>query len=399
MLMGQYYEGMELHRGDKILIVRFTSPHRTISTCRAEGGLTDDYDGMFNQQGCEPTNHMHGMQKTAVTDPAEYRRLACKQHGLGSEKWATLGTAANMNCAAVAVESFRDLMVVAACTGGVETNAGRVGDPASFWETETGSEKLEALQPPPHGTINTMICINKELTKGAMVRAVMTATEAKTAVLQELAVNSRYSDGLATGTGTDQIAIASKLNTGKPMTGAGKHSKLGELIGLAVKKAIKQTLLRQNGMNPEGQCSCRIHLQRFGATKESMLRGMAACLNQQEQQLLEDNFSCIDKDPVTAGAIMALVHIRDKYAWGLLPETCLPELMGGQAALAACSISGDFSRFTQYREELSPISKKMSSAEFLDLALKALGLGFRDKWTMKCQNTDNKERGGEKKSN
>ena len=33
------------------------------------------------------------------------------------------------------------------------------------------------------------------------VRAVMTATEAKTAALQELALSSRYSDGLATGTG------------------------------------------------------------------------------------------------------------------------------------------------------------------------------------------------------
>ncbi len=34
----------------------------------------------------------------------------------------------------------------------------------------------------------------------------MMATEAKTAAFQELSVNSRYSDGLAIGTGTDQIA-------------------------------------------------------------------------------------------------------------------------------------------------------------------------------------------------
>lgn len=381
MLMDKYYDGMELHRKDKILFVRFTSPHRVVSTCRAGGGLADDYDGIYNQQGCEPTNHMHAAHKTAVDDPAEYRRMTCEQHGLGSDKWATLGAAANMNCAAVAVESFRGLKVVAACTGGVESNAGRVGDPASFLETETGYEKLEAPQPPPHGAINTMICINKELTKGAMVRVVMTATEAKTAVLQELAVNSRYSDGLATGTGTDQIAVASKLNTGKPLTGAGKHSKLGELIGLAVKKAIKQTLLQQNGMSPEGQRSCRIHLQRFGATKESMLRGMGAWLDDADQRLLKDNFSCMDKDPAAAGAIMALVHLQDKYAWGLLPETCLPEIMGGQAALAACSVSGDFSKFNYYRNELAPCSGGMTGQEFLDLALKALGFGFRDKWT------------------
>ena len=73
------------------------------------------------------------------------------------------------------------------------------------------------------GTINTILCINKELTHGAMVRSVMMATEAKTAALQEL--NSCYSNGFATGTGTDQIAVACTLTEKSPLTSAGKHSK------------------------------------------------------------------------------------------------------------------------------------------------------------------------------
>lgn len=32
--------------------------------------------------------------------------------------------------------SFRELTVAAVCTGGVETNAGRAGDPASYYEYE-----------------------------------------------------------------------------------------------------------------------------------------------------------------------------------------------------------------------------------------------------------------------
>ena len=50
-----------------------------------------------------------------------------------------------------------------------------------------------------------MLPVNQELTEGAMVRVIITATEAKTAASNELSVGSRYSDDLATGTCTDQI--------------------------------------------------------------------------------------------------------------------------------------------------------------------------------------------------
>ena len=116
--------------------------------------------------------------------------------GFPAETCATMGTAANMNNAALIAEEFRNLMVVAVVTGGVETNAGRAGDPASVFETADGFETLPpSASPPGPGTINTMVLINKPLIPGAMVRTIMTATEAKSAALQELAVNSRYSDG------------------------------------------------------------------------------------------------------------------------------------------------------------------------------------------------------------
>ena len=117
-----------------------------------------------------------------------------------------------------------------------------------------------------HGTINTMLFINRELTPAAMVNTVMTATEAKTAALQELDVNSRYSQGLATGTGTDQIGVAAQLEKGVPLTSAGKHTVLGELIGKTVSGAVKATLALQDSLTPERQRSAVRHLERFGAT-------------------------------------------------------------------------------------------------------------------------------------
>ena len=126
-----------------------------------------------------------------------------------------------------------------------------------------------------------------------------------------------------------------------------------------------------------------MHLQRFGATRDSMIDGMGLFLDDRDRQLLKDNFSCIDKDPVTAGAVMALVHLRDKYTWGILPETCLPEIMGTQAALVACAVSGDYSQMNRYRSDLAPQAGPMENTAFLGLAYGAMGMGFRDKWAAK----------------
>ncbi len=147
-----------------------------------------------------------------------------------------------MNNLAVARETFREISVVAAATGGVEGNAARVGDPASCHEYDGRHTAIVREAPPAFGTINVMIVVNQPMLDGALVRAVMTATEAKTAALQELSVPSRYSAELATGTGTDQNAVCAPVSgDALPLRGAGHHTTAGEPIGKAVKRAIKET--------------------------------------------------------------------------------------------------------------------------------------------------------------
>ena len=380
MLLGRYYDGLELHREDKIIYAKFLSPHRVISTCRAAGGITEEVDFVFNHQTCEPAGHHESMPKSLWQDPIKYRELVAGPYGLPASKCATLGTAANMNNAAVAEESFRRHHVVVAATGGVECNAGRIGDPASVYE-EDGEYLSLDQEPPLAGTINTMVFINQELTPGALVRSIVTATEAKTAALQELNVNSRYSSGLATGTGTDQVAIACRLGDAAPLGGAGKHCKLGELIGRNVKKAITQALALQNQLTPAGQCSARIHLERFGASQERMLTGICRYLDEKEAALLKENFTEIDRDPPTVAAMAALVHLWDKLTWGVLPESCRPEIMGSYGAQLAAAVSGKYERLSWYRNELAPLPGADSADDLLDLACKSMVLGFSDKWT------------------
>ncbi len=367
-----------LYRRDKIIHAHLQEPHLVLSTCRVAGGLRRDLEYVLNHQSCEPAGHH---RQLALRDPVAYREMICERAGLPPERCATMGTAANMHNAALVRHGFRDLEVLAVATGGVETNAGRAGDPASVVETAAGFEKVESDSAlPGPGTINIMLFFSHPLTEAALVRTVITATEAKTAVLQELAVNSRYSSQPATGTGTDQIIVAAPDRDGFRLSSAGKHAKLGELIGTSVKAAVRETLGRQNRLTAAGQCSVTIHLERFGCTGKNLLQGISGHLTGEQARLLADNFRDMDRDPVTVAAVAALAHLADKLTWGILPAGCRQEILGAAAAQVACSVGGRWQALAHYREQLGPAADAGDGATFCALCCRALALGFADKW-------------------
>ncbi len=403
MLLGKYYEGIEIHRNEKVIYVKFLVPHRVISTCRINGGIRDDLDVVFNHQACEPVGHTSESYDLAVRNPQAYFSMICDRHNF-TGKCASLGTAANMNCASIVSKKFREIEVVAICTAGVETNAGRAGDPAAVYEKDGRFENLNKkeikcihepfnkpaisrVKAPAHrkhsensGTINTILCISRELTPGALVRSIVTATEAKTAALWELNVNSRYSDGLATGTGTDQIAVACKKEDAMALSGAGKHTKLGELVGLAVKQAVTEALAFQNRISPQNQRSVVIHIERFGTDSETTKNGVASYLSREKADLFKNNFIGVDRDPVTVAAVAALVQLKDKLAWKILPESCTPEIFASYGAHLAAAVAGKYNRLSYYRKRLSKLEFDTSNGFFLDLIYRAIAMGFEDKW-------------------
>ena len=384
MKLAEFYGGVEIYREEKIVYARLITPHRVLSTCRSSaGGLHDDLMYLYNHQSCEPAgDHMNDRMHKVIYSPDEYKREVADRLHLPFKKCATLGTAANMNNAAICHKKFCDLEVVTICTGGVERNAGRAGDPASYYEPQKSNENAASGREciPRQGTINAMIFINRELTPGAMVTAAITATEAKTSVLQELEVPSRYSDGLATGTGTDQIAIASKLG-GEAISYAGKHSKLGELIGRTMHDAVKKTLALQNGLTPAGQCSSLAHLERFGISEQELCQEIGEFLSKANADLLEQNFSNIANDPLTVAAVAALVHLRDKFIWGILPESCMPEVLSLYGAQVSAAVSGKSNRSYDYMQILSALKMALDKHAFLEFVCQAFALGFSEKWS------------------
>lgn len=90
------------------------------------------------------------------------------------------------------------------------------------------------------GTINIILLLNARLTRAAMLNAVITATETKTAVLMEKKVLTAEGDP-ATGTSTDTITIAA-TNNGILQAYAGPVTTIGWLIARVVRESLQQSL-------------------------------------------------------------------------------------------------------------------------------------------------------------
>ena len=156
---------------------------------------------------------------------------------------AMLFTGADMDHVAVAKKRYRDLEVTALVTAGVRGNAMRMGvDEGLFYEPDGRGKEGP-------GTINILLLGNCRLSPGAMSRAIITATEAKSAALQDLDIRSSAGRSQATGTGTDNILVIE--GDGPEIDGSGGHTRMGELIAAAVSQGVREAIRRHNGLAGE----------------------------------------------------------------------------------------------------------------------------------------------------
>jgi len=142
-----------------------------------------------------------------------------------AEPFVGLMTAAKTERAQVAIETDAAMTVIAIATVGISRPIAAGITPAANMEV---------------GTINIVVIADARLTQAARVNAVITATEAKTLALIERDVRAPHG-GLASGTGTDSIVIAT-TERGAAYEYAGPISPLGALIARAVRRAILNAL-------------------------------------------------------------------------------------------------------------------------------------------------------------
>ena len=373
-------EGFSLERKGRFLVFRLKTPHLTLSTSMINGGQSQRVGYLVNHQSCEGKGHLGRHAAAGEAGREEYHRQTCAEAEVPPGETALMGTAANMQNASVRKECFEETAIWAVVTAGVQGNAGRAGDAAAWHEGAAAWQPVHAVA----GTINTVLLCNWPLLPAALARAVATMTEAKTAVLQELSVPSRYSQGLATGTGTDQFCLAAPLDSLRsPKTWTGKHSKLGEIIAKAVMGATREALLWQNGLEPSRTRNLIHALGRFGLTDAGLLASAGGRLEEKDRILFEANLQAILHEPQTAGAAFALAAVADRLAHGVLPPGAAGELLLNQAALMAASLAAKPEAFAAFRAALAAEAEGAAegSGTVPDLAVRALALGWREKWT------------------
>jgi len=153
------------------------------------------------------------------------------QHHRWSEQTVGMMTAAAMNSFRQFSTKEQGVELSVIVTTGLE-NARAAGDPADWNRIEDQAYAF--------GTINTIVLSSASLTPAAMVEVVAVATEAKAAAMRQLDVVSQVSGEIATGTGTDAIAVVS--GDGPSVSYCGKHTLLGELLAKGVMQTIKESV-------------------------------------------------------------------------------------------------------------------------------------------------------------
>jgi adenosylcobinamide amidohydrolase len=361
-----------VYRQGRFLWAELLGPHQVLSTSAWGGGQRQDLRFLLNHQSCEGSGHHARAVIMHELGHEGYHRQVCAEAGLEPEATAMMGTAANMNYAVAVEEEYAELSVRAVVTAGVEGNAGRAGDPASWHEGEEGWIQAD----PYAGTINTLLLFNWPLTAAALARAVVTATEAKSAALQELAVASRYSDGMATGTGTDQFCLAAPLDSAKvAKSSSGHHAKLGELIGRAVLRATKEALYWQNGLDPSRTRSLTHALRRFGLDEDGLRQGLESRVDEEARALLVKNLPSVLYDPQVAAASYAFAAVWERQHYGTLPREVAAAVLRQQAALMAACLAARPESWSEFYGDI-----QLDIDHPLEAVLGALALGWQAKW-------------------
>lgn len=376
-----------LRRQGRFLAAALKRPHRVLSTCRINGGLREDLTHIANHQSCEGVGHAARHRAVVGLGPDAGHVTACTEADLPPATTALMSTAANMQCAVVARAAYEELTVQVVATAGVLGNATRAGDPAGWHERPGGSVPIVPIEasgpaaPPAEagsGTIVTLAFINQPCTPAGLVKAATMVTEGKSAALLDLRIPSLQSPGLATGTGTDQLAIAAPVENDGAWARhwAGSHHTLGELLGRATHEAVTRCLLLQNGLCPELRRTVCGALGRHGGDEAALCACADAELDAESARLFAANLLALIHDPQSAAAAYCLAESVDLARAGILHPEVAREATLNQAALLAATVAVQPERFAEFRAALGARRNVAPGA----LAALAMVWGFAHKW-------------------
>ncbi|QMV44108.1 adenosylcobinamide amidohydrolase [Cohnella cholangitidis] len=215
---------LDIRFAEEHVLIRSEKLHEVVSNAPYRGGLSNG-------------NHFVNWKVPRSYDCSDPEAMmAYEMHKWGYPAQSAIGlqTAAHITHTSFAEESgdeFKLLVCASAGTG----NSARAG---------LIRETFSAYVP---GTVNIMIFVDGKMTPSAMVNAVISATEAKSAAFDDLRIQDYSHERIATGTTTDTVLIAvSQSDSFLPVHRyAGAATTIGNAIGRLVYETVHEAVRTQ----------------------------------------------------------------------------------------------------------------------------------------------------------
>ena len=322
-------DGDEILKNSDTVLVKFAPERNGIITSWLNGGYNEDLSAVFNHQLSQENIDKYG--DGGILDfLKDLSSDICNDLDLRSDKLSGLITSADMNSYSIACERYRDIEVIAITTAGARVNAVSAGDLASYYEInadyryDLDEDSDNNQNPNKPGTINTILLINTKLDESSLLLAEMIAVEAKAVALRDLMVSSNYSNEIATGTGTDGIAIFSNMDSENFTDNVSKHAKIGELIGKVVIDSIKDALPKLQWLTPTYQLNALVRLDRFQYNLDDFYNNYlpkhVKIDDEEDKREFILSLIGISKNPELVSYVSLIIHLLDQYRYGLLSK-------------------------------------------------------------------------------
>ena len=362
-----------LRRSGRYLVADLLEPHAVLSTSIRNGGQVSHVRYLVNHQSCEGAAHVARHDVITGAGQSPYHDVVCGGGGSAADATAMMGTAANMNYAAVVQETDERLTVAAIVTAGVEGNATAAGEPASWRETDAGIHKVPVYD----GTINTMVLDQP-------------AADAGRAGPQRRHHDRRQVSGAAASRGPEHTPRRSRdRDRHRPVL----HRRAGcRRLGADLRQPAHEAgrahwqrgaarddggaAVAERSRSRATRAAC---FTRWGATGSRKRRCSRRLLRSWPRPI----WSCCDgtRKRCSSSRWSAPRHTRSRRsatvcATARIPDSCAGDAMVQQAANLAANLAAQVHRWPEFRMRLQP----HASGDVKTLVLHALALGWSEKW-------------------
>lgn len=172
------------------------------------------------------------------------------------------------------------------------------------------------------GEIVLIVLMDSDMPDSTLARAGITATEAITAAVQDLGL--AYGGEPASGSVRQTIVTVRSKESGMFLRGAGKHTKLGELIGRSTIEAVKASS-SENGLTIANRASLMEMMNGYGYDQDRL----HTLSGSEDYSLFLVKVLDKDSDPRAVATVSAALHIYNESRWGLVDNGTATEVVIG----------------------------------------------------------------------